>query len=127
MTVGWAWGSLLQRCPLPPSPGITVQGPVSLDLLQLSSESLHWHNYSDILPPVKVLATWVPWASDPPCPIVGSTVFVPKASSHLRAIPCIRGCEPLSVAGLVLHGAWGLGATVKGAGETAWLRWRAGV
>ncbi|KAI5942722.1 SCO-spondin [Manis javanica] len=33
--------------------GITVQGPVSLDLLQLSSESLHWHNYSDILPPAK--------------------------------------------------------------------------
>ncbi|KAI5153917.1 Sco-Spondin [Manis pentadactyla] len=80
-----------QNCSSPAGPpeaqnltGITVQGPVSLDLLQLSSDSLHWHCYSDILPPAKVLATWVPWASDPPCPIVGSTVFVPKASSHLK-------------------------------------------
>ena len=58
-----------------------VQGAGSSDLLQFSSDGLHWHSYRDLLPaiqpPLKVPPARAPWARVPPDPFVGPMIFVP--------------------------------------------------
>lgn len=75
--------TLSARTPAPPPPGIIVQGAGSSAFLQFSSDGLHWHNYTDILPgilpPAKV------WLPEPPEPVTHhASLWVPPSLS-LRA------------------------------------------
>lgn len=88
--VGWGWGSLFQLGPLPHPPGIMVQGAGSSALLQFSSDGLHWHNYTDILPgilpPAKVRLPEPPGPVAHHCLCPRAPSSLPEGHSYLRGL-----------------------------------------
>ncbi|KAB1276572.1 SCO-spondin [Camelus dromedarius] len=76
--------------------GIVVQGPGSSDLLQFSSDGLHWHNYRDLLPGTQPPPKLFPGNWDEMAPTVWTFGQMVQAQ-HIRVWPpeVHHGAAPL--------------------------------
>ncbi|CAK7295104.1 SSPO [Vulpes lagopus] len=110
------WPTYLQLDLLLPQnlTGIITQGAGSLDLLQFSSDGLHWHNYSDILPGSLPPAELFSRNRDdvrPPVQMFGQMIqarhvrvwpHVPRGDHSISLQVELLGCEPAPLC----PGAW---------------------